>query len=250
MMLRAYFDDAGSHASSDVVVLAGLIGTVAQWEVFNRQWSEKLNHPLPGKPPLKMFHLSACNARRGEFRRYSDAEQDAVIHDFRQIVIDARLTSVASAIDRRAWDELIVGGLRNVLGEALSACFVNCLFETVRIVEPHEHHREIVAVFDKGIETTRLQKIGEMFTRPPEKPRVVSVEFASVQKVLPLQGADIIATENYWHAAEWLKLGELALPRPHLSHYLRNMLHQGQILDREAIGAEVHRRGAGGMLLQ
>jgi hypothetical protein len=31
--VRAYFDDAGS----DVVVLAGLIGSVPQWEQFERQ---------------------------------------------------------------------------------------------------------------------------------------------------------------------------------------------------------------------
>src|SRR5207248_1205928 len=91
MLLRAYFDDSGTHASSEVVVLAGLIGTEAQWSLYERLWVQKLAYPLPGKQALSMFHLSACSARVDEFAGYSDAEQDAVIHDFRQIIIDSRL---------------------------------------------------------------------------------------------------------------------------------------------------------------
>jgi hypothetical protein len=103
MMLRAYFDDSGTHSSSGVV-MGGLIGTVEQWDRFERAWAAKLADPLPGcgKPPLKTFHLSACAGRwpRSGFEDYTDAEQDAVIHDFRQIILDCMLTSTASAIDR------------------------------------------------------------------------------------------------------------------------------------------------------
>src|SRR6266567_6483744 len=101
VILRAYFDDSGTHAESDVVVIGGLIGNVAQWEDFERQWTQKLKCPLPHKPPLKRFHLSACNARTGEFASYSDAEQNAATHDFREIIINTKLTSTASAIDRK-----------------------------------------------------------------------------------------------------------------------------------------------------
>src|ERR1700722_10252329 len=112
LMLRAYFDDSGTHSDSDITVMGGLIGTVDQWEKFEHDWSPKLAEPLPGKPPLKMFHLSHCNAGRGEFSNYGNAEQDAVTHDFRKIIIDAKRTSTASAVDRKAWDELVVGQVR------------------------------------------------------------------------------------------------------------------------------------------
>lgn len=77
-MLRAYFDDSGTHADSEVVAIGGLIGTVDQWNEFDRKWKALLAAPLPSKPPLRMFHLSHCNAANGEFRGYSDAECDAV----------------------------------------------------------------------------------------------------------------------------------------------------------------------------
>jgi hypothetical protein len=245
LFVRGYFDDAGTHADSEVVVIGGLFGVRQQWEKFEEEWQVRLNDPLPGygKPPLKKFHLSHCNARVEEFADYSDAEQNAVIHDFRQIIIDAQLASVATAIDRRAWDELVVGPYRRILGEPLGSCMIQCVDEVIRVVDPNgtgEH--DITVMFDKGIWSPALQHRADLF----EKHKMVSVTFGRVQKFLPLQGADIVATENYWHAAEWLKLGDAAPPRPHLRHYLDNMLHEGLILDREALAEEVRRRGPDG----
>jgi hypothetical protein len=58
-MLCTYFDDSGTHANSSVVVIGGLIGTTEQWKIFNRGWAALLDMPRPGKPSLKLFHLSA-----------------------------------------------------------------------------------------------------------------------------------------------------------------------------------------------
>jgi hypothetical protein len=248
--LRAYFDDSGTHTDSEVTVMGGLIGTVGQWARFEHDWAAKLRRPLEGKPRLKMFRLSSCNARSGEFRSYTNAEQDAVIHDFRQIIIDAQLTSIAMAVDKRAWDELIVGPLHHVLGNALAPCFEKCLEEIVRFANPHPHGHNLAVWFDKGIETEYLRTVGELWTRPLGRPRIVSVKFARVEDELPLQGADMVATEHYWYGLEHLRRGAQAGPRPHLRHFLKNMTHEGLILDREAIEGEVRRRGPDGLVLE
>jgi hypothetical protein len=112
-MLRAYFDDSGTHRSSDAVLLGGLIGTPVQCDLFEREWAAKLAAPLPDKPPLPRFHLASCNACDEEFRGYTRAESDAVIHDFRQIILNAGLIGTAFAVDRRAWDEFITGPARD-----------------------------------------------------------------------------------------------------------------------------------------
>lgn len=202
LRVRGYFDDAGTHADSDVVVIGGLFGVVRQWEKFEREWAVRLSDPLPGynKPALKKFHLSACAGRwpGSEFADYSAGEQDAVIHHFRQIIIDAQLISVATAVDRRAWDDLVVGPYRRALGEPFNSCFLRSIDEIMRIVEPTGETHDIAVMFDKGIWSTALQNIADAF----ETQRLVSVTFGRVDLFLPLQGADIVATENYWHAAQ------------------------------------------------
>jgi hypothetical protein len=53
-MLRAYFDDSGTHASSEVILIGGLIGTIAQWDQFEAAWAAKLAQPLADKPRLAL----------------------------------------------------------------------------------------------------------------------------------------------------------------------------------------------------
>ncbi len=84
LILRAYFDDAGTHARS--AVMGGLIGTVEQWDNFESAWAARLADPLPGygKPPLRMFHLNHCVRHwpKSEFEHYSDTESAALRHHF------------------------------------------------------------------------------------------------------------------------------------------------------------------------
>jgi capsid portal protein len=126
-LLRAYFDDSGTHAGSAVVVLGGLIGTDSEWESFDAAWRAQLAVPLPDKPRLKKFHLSSCVAAEDEFRHYKPVEREAVVGAFRDIIIHSGLASTASAVDRVAWDELVTGPVRRLLGAALQPCFLNCL---------------------------------------------------------------------------------------------------------------------------
>ncbi|MGH7193684.1 MAG: hypothetical protein ACREJM_09145 [Candidatus Saccharimonadales bacterium] len=236
VMLRAYFDDSGTHQNSDVILIGGLIGTREQWDKFEAAWAAKLAEPLPSKPRLRRFHLSECNACDGDFAAYSRAESDAVIHDFRQIIIDAKLIGTALAIDRRAWNEFIVGDslLRN-FGDPVAACVERCLVECLAIAGAHPEGDFVSVWFDRSIKSPLVQEIADRFMRPLLRPRISTVLFGSVADLLPLQGADIVATESYWQAIEWLKLGDAALPRAHMRHYIANAPYEASILDRDAI---------------
>jgi hypothetical protein len=251
-MMRAYFDDSGTHDSSRVVVIGGLCGTDDQWQAFSEEWAARLIKPLPGKPPLHMFHLSHCNAGKGEFIGYTEAEQDAVTHDFRQIVIRAGLRSAAWGIDRIAWDEVVTGIHRDRLGEPLPNCADQCMAWALSQAED-DVDAMVAVMFDRGIYSDHLKAFLERWTYPLGRPRVSSIGAGRVGLHFPLQGADIVATENYWHMAQSLKLGGDAEPRPHLRHYLKHMVHEGSIQDRFTLSAwlsspeyeEHYRRRAG-----
>lgn len=50
-MLIAYFDDSGTHDSSEVVLWQGAIGNKYQWALLDELWAKKLRDPSPNKDP-------------------------------------------------------------------------------------------------------------------------------------------------------------------------------------------------------
>ena len=233
-MLCGYYDDAGTHTESDVVAVGGLIGNVEQWEKSNGPGPSNWLTRFLATPPLRAFHLSHCNAGMGEFAKYTIGERDAITHDFRRI-LDCRLVATASMIDKKAYDELISDPLRAWLGEGVDPCVENCLAETIKVATARPDGDIIAIVLDRGMWTRRMKEITESYTLPLGSPRVASVGFAAAADVLPLQGADMVATENYWHGVKILQGGIGSEPRAHMRHYLRNMFAEGVMIDRARI---------------
>ena len=237
-MLRAYFDDSGTHKGSPVAVWAGLIGIDVQWERLESAWATKLKQPLPGKPPLKLFHLAACAAAREQFRDYKPADGDAVRYDFRSIIIEAGLFSIGSVVSRPDWDELITGELRNRLGDAGTPCFLNCIrrgLEWARGTWTDEN--KIVFIFDEGQRNDHLQSLIDrlMAVRDRKPPQILDIGFSRVEASSALQAADTVATESFWAAQEWLKSGSTANATAHFKHFVNNLGGEGLIADREVI---------------
>ena len=251
-MLKAYFDDAGTHNGAPIAVMGGLIGTVEQWDELERRWGPQLSDPLPevGKPPLKMFHMAACEAADGEFINYRPAERMLVAQHFRRHIAECGLVHTSSAVDAHAWNELVIGPVRDFLGPAIEVCFVNCLDRARQIASCHPYGDRIAVVFDQGLENSRLHKIIDLYKHHGnDKPEFVSITFGKVKHVYPLQAADIIATQNYWMAQEWMGIRPENDPDVAFRNVFRDRRTEGLILDREAIINEIKRRGSDGKLI-
>jgi hypothetical protein len=134
-MITAYFDDTGTHQGSPVIGFGGLVGNEEQWYLFEGAWRAKLAAPLPGKPPLERFHMSDCMAYTGEFENYSEPERDAVIHDFRQMIIASGVWGYGAGVSQADWNELIVpANLVGWVGDAEAICFRQCVAKIKSLV--------------------------------------------------------------------------------------------------------------------
>lgn len=240
-MLWAYFDDSGTHPDSSVVVVGGLLGTERQWVHFEREWAKLLREPLPGKERLSRFHLSACQSRRDDFYGYKSLESDYLIHLFNTVILDTGLVTIACAVNKTAWNELVIGEIATELGPAEGLCFVKCLealMSTIRLRKPGE---KVTLVFDQGIADRIMDLARLYFSQKETYPELAAIGFAKVADILPLQGADMIATWTYQYAQEWFKDRESADAREHFKKYLKRELSFGTVLDREHIEEMVDR---------
>lgn len=248
-MLRAYLDDSGTHKDAPVVVIGGLIGLTDQWDKLEQTWSAKLAVPMPGKPPLRAFHLSHLIGHHGEFRDYRQAEIDLLRHDFRQIILDSNLRQLSLAISRSDWDELVVPPYREFMGSAEEACFAQFVDFTLGFVRAINNPKlKIAYIYDIGRKTPQFEKLIGIINDQQYRPEIASVSWGKVEDMPPLQAADFIANENYRAVQEWSAAGDLTNTSAHLKRLLGGMAGDGLILDREAIQAELNRRGLNGKL--
>jgi hypothetical protein len=243
LALAAYFDDAGTHEGSPVVSWGGFIGMDTEWSRFDGAWRAKLAQPLDGKPRLRKFGLADCQAKRGEFAGYSVAESDLIQNEFRAIIVRHRLLGMAFAVDRPIWDRLITGAAREHLGDAEVVCFASCFNGAIaRAIEYFPDESMLSLHFDRGRLSPKLSAVVDTVTRNYSgKPEIVSISFDPVEKFTPLQAADVIATENYWHAKGWLE-GKIQ-PRPHLAHFLERVSTEGYILDEPMVRKTLRSHG-------
>jgi uncharacterized protein DUF3800 len=240
-MLGAFFDDSGTHEGSPVVAMGGLLGTDRAWDVFVDRWTELLKSPLPDKPPLRQFHTAPCRNGAGEFASYSQAERDHATYLFRRVILEGDLVTVASVVDKHAWDELVTGAVAEQVEGPLNYSFFKCIETVMDIIRVRCPGERITFFFDEG---TR-PRIGEFAqyveVRKDQYPEIDRILFVPVKEVIPMQGADMMAYQSYLFGQAWLKQGKDTVADPHFRDFVGRELSVGLIMMREHIEEMVGR---------
>lgn len=246
LMLQVYLDDSGTHDNAPVLVVGGLIGTPSCWDQLEKKWTARLTEPLPGKPPIKAFHLSHLVGHFGEFKDYKPAEVDRLRYIFREIILESNLFQIATVISRPDWDELVVPPYSDILGSAEEVCFSGIVVNSLEFLHRHGlTDQKIAYVYDIGRKTPKLERLFKIIENPEYRPQIASVSWGQVNDMPPLQAADFIANENYRAAQEWLETGDVS------SLHFKRLLDGtdlGFVLGREEIQADIDRRGPDGRL--
>ena len=119
--------------------------------------------------------------------------------------------------------------LRRSLGPIEDLCFVKCLEEVMSTIRLRKPGEKITFVFDQGI-GDRITDLARLYYSQKEAfPELAGIGFAKVADILPLQGADMIATWTYQYAQEWFKNCESASAKEHFKKYLQRELSCGRV---------------------
>jgi hypothetical protein len=229
-MLRGYFDDSGTHPTSEIVVMAGLFGYPAQWDYLSELWAKVLASPCPGKLPIPRFHMAACQAGDEEFLGWKRVECDFLVDELISIIRKCGLSGFGGAVPRKAYDEIVSGDLRRATGDPETLGIINCFSMFVRYGRHLDEKADLAFIFDDRPQQKRnVDRIWEVYNRERNENDVaaVSVTFGSSKKILPLQAADLLAWEIYQDALQTLN-GRPESEGPH-RRQLRKLLEDERI---------------------
>jgi hypothetical protein len=201
-MLCAYFDDSGTRPGANVTLLAGLFGNPHQWDHFKGLWQQALSAPLDGaKAPLQRFHMFDCYAGRKEFTGWVRSEAEDFAQQLGNIIFKCGLWGCAAVVTARAADKRASGDQPRESGEAEGAAIRNSFHLALDWARKNAaYDREIAFVLEDRPERkkeyeTAYAAFSERARAANIPPLPASLTFASADKELPLQAADLFAWE-------------------------------------------------------
>jgi hypothetical protein len=164
-MLRAFFDDSGTHTGgrdgpSKVVAVAGIFGTEGELRGLEAELQKHLDFPLCGrKQKLSRFHMTECQASDGEFAGWSRTETDYFCHQLGTTIVESGVGAYGMACSRQDWDELIVGDVRAVMGDAEGNCVRNCFLKATGWAQKYTCDPQMMFIFDDRPARQRENKV-------------------------------------------------------------------------------------------
>jgi len=237
-MINAYFDDSGTHETSTIVLVAGLMGTEGRLRGLDRAWKKHVDNPLDGaKPPLRRFHASDCFQSQGEFAGWKRVETDYFRHQLRKVIIDSGVSAYAAACLRKDWDELVIGDMRSILGTAEGFCIRNCFVKSLAWIRNATFDPEVTFVFDNRPSVVKrdAHAVFDAYQKQTNDLSLVGISFLSSYDIRPLQAADMLAWEFYQYANDLSRSGDEVPQSDELKHLTSNMSFAGQYGSRASI---------------
>lgn len=214
-MLKAFFDDSGTHDTSPVIVMGGLIADEADWIGLEAEWLA-----LRNALGIRKMRMSDCEGARGDFGKFDRDARDRAIAGFREIIIKAQPLMLISAVSRASWDDATArSDLLRIHATPLDLLFNNCMQKAMRW-RPSAERDSVVATFDSRDQNLPVWKrLGSGYEqRYPEN--LAGFAFSNMERVLPLQAADMIAYEGFRHMCERVKLDCEPTPRSNFSELM------------------------------
>lgn len=237
-MLGAYFDDSGTHGQSEIVVVAGILGTNSELATLNSLWREQIDRPLSGlKERVSEFHATDCFQSRGEFTGWKRHETDYFRHQLREVIVKSKVSGYGFACVRKEWDAEIQGKNRAFFGDPQRYAITSCFIRALRWARNFTFDPEISFIFDNNPERTReTRAIFDAFQLHERDKNISSISFLNSRKVAALQAADMFAWEfNRW-AQDILEYGNRPPTTKEMQHLAQNMYYvDGQIARQEKI---------------
>jgi hypothetical protein len=193
VLLRAYFDESGTHAGSPAVVVGGYMSNDDQWGRFDVEWAKILSDE-----GLLAFRMTDCENSRGEFVGWDK--------DRRRRVLGLALTTIRL----RTWARVSVAvnvadfnAAASVVRETCPTPYFLCVSQCIKVMakwaDKYAPNAQIAYVFEQGCPfQSDVHEMMRGIMRDPglkARHRVASWSFANKRDFLPLQAADIYVYE-------------------------------------------------------
>lgn len=194
-LLKAYFDESGTHAGSPVIVIAGLIAPIEAWIDIEREWNENL-----ATSRVPYFHAYECDAGDGVFANTKRVFRDALCIGLAKVIAKYTPEPVVAAITKEDWEwmkpKVAQSPLRESYGHPCAWCFEYCMQQVITWSHEQNDGEPVAIVLANQDEYKTLANDIHAAHRVSPA-RDYTLAFAAAKLTPAIQAADFLAYEVY-----------------------------------------------------
>ena len=208
-MIKAYFDESGTHGQSHITMMAGFFAPANVWDAFGADWSQVLkDYRVP------YFHASVCEAGDEPYSWMDRTLRHLLFTAAAKVICNHRPIGVHGAIRSDVWrvgDSTITA---QAFANPYYPCFDHCLQTMAFWSQNYGNEESIALIFAeqqdykaKALEMYDLYCADAMWGK-----YFASITFAPANDFPALQAADLYAYEIFAQSKANLKNKMLSRP--------------------------------------
>lgn len=209
MLLRAYFDDSGTHDDAPAVVVAGYLASAEKWHEFACEWAGMLS-----EGNLTYWHQVDFAHRVTEYIGWTEEKRVMFMQRAIGIIKNTVIAGVSCGVNTTAFRELAP----RLPLRPYAFCAMGCFKHLEKWAFENSHRDPIDCIFEAG--TQGESEISDMVRELTSDEdgerlgfRIDPLRLGKKKQLLPLQTADILAYEFYLEARNGHINGEVRRPR-------------------------------------
>jgi hypothetical protein len=193
VLLKAYFDESGVHQGSQTALIAGFVGTPAEWEPLEARWNEILEGAR-----IPYFHSTEMASHwflgRPEIHEY-------VKQQLADAIAERDLQSVVCAVDTADWAEVahLHPEFTSVFPKPYNFCHEVVAQDVGAWSEANSNGEPVALVFAEYNEfRPHANEVYDAYRSSPFWAKAFSsISFAPMKLHPPLQAADMLAYDYF-----------------------------------------------------
>ena len=196
-MLKAYFDESGTHSSSKVVLLCGFVGKSEDLETFEIDWENNLRTSR-----VPYFHATDCENGKGDiYGALQEPLRKSLFVGLTDVICRHKLAVISCAILRCDWERYKSGDLGERFVTPYHLCFEMCMQDVVHWSDDNASGKSASLFFANQKEFEgRASEIYSLYSKNEYwGGKFSELKFMQAKDSASLQGADLLAYEAYQH---------------------------------------------------
>jgi hypothetical protein len=207
VLLRAYFDESGTHAGAAATVIGGYVGTAEAWASVETKWSGILD---PHRPKVTWFHMTDCIGKKNQF-----ADMDSVVCGVLQralakVLKESEVEPIYMGVDSGVYEAATSPEFRRKFPKPYDYCFFNIVRHLDYWSRSDANGTPVAMLFGVTDEyNDRSKQALEAWSRYRMFPTLGPIAFDYPWRCVPIQPADMLVHEL---AASWDKWAHSPTP--------------------------------------